>query len=183
MNQENPMPGDIAPDEAALQQRMDAAELNANEHVEALQGELDQLRAALVQIKEEDLRSRAELENQRKRLTRDVEQARKFANERLLGDLLPVLDSLHAGLAQCGTDESPLKSGLELTLKQLLKVANDNGLVEVDPQGQAFNPDHHQAVSQAPGGDAASGTVIQVFQRGYLLNERLLRPALVVVAA
>ena len=128
------------------------------------------------------LLERADLENQRKRVARDIEQARKFANERLLGDLLPVFDSLDAGLAAAGSEPSPLRDGLELTFKQLLKVAGDNGLVLLDPTGEAFNPDHHQAISQADAPDAAPGSVVQVFQKGYVLNGRLLRPALVVVA-
>ncbi len=143
--------------------------------LETLRNELDQLRAS-------SLIERADLENQRKRVARDIEMARRFANERLLGDLLPVFDSLDAGLAAAGPEAGPLRDGLELTYKQLLKVANDNGLTVVDPVGQAFNPEHHQAISQADVADAAPGSVVQVFQKGYVLNERLLRPALVVVA-
>ena len=153
----------------------------ANE-VEALLGEVDQLRATVVALKDETLRERAELDNQRKRLARDVDMARKFANERLLSELLPVLDSLDAGLATTGDDASALRAGLDLTMKQLLKVAGDNGLSVVDPIGDVFNPDLHQAISQADAAGAAPGTVLQVFQKGYLLNDRLLRPALVVVA-
>ena len=149
---------------------------------ETLAAELDQLRATIVALREETLRERAELDNQRKRLARDVDMARKFANERLLAELLPVFDSLDGGLTAAGPAPSPLKDGLELTYKQLLKVAADNGLTVVDPVGQAFNPDHHQAISQAEAPGAAPGSVVQVFQKGYLLNERLLRPALVVVA-
>jgi len=145
--------------------------------------ELDQLRATIVALREESLRERAELDNQRKRLARDVDMARKFANERLLSELLPVLDSLDAGLAAAGDQAGPLRDGLDLTYKQLLKVAGDNGLQVIDPAGEAFNPERHQAISQVPAGDAAPGSVVQVFQKGYLLNERLLRPALVVVAA
>jgi len=151
--------------------------------LEALLSEVDQLRATVVGLKEETLRERAELDNQRKRLARDVDVARKFANERLLSDLLPVLDSLDAGLKAGGEDNNALRAGLELTLKQLLKVAGDNGLTVVDPLGQAFDPDQHQAISQSEAGaGVAPGTVTQVFQKGYLLNSRLLRPALVVVA-
>ena len=135
------------------------------------------------QVKADALRERADLENQRKRVARDIEQARKFANEKLLGELLPVFDSLDAGLKAAGDDPHPLREGLELTYKQLLKVAADNGLVLLDPIGQPFNPEHHQAISQAPTPGAAPGSVVTVFQKGYLLNERLLRPALVVVAA
>lgn len=142
-----------------------------------------ELKMALAQLREDTLRERAELENQRRRMARELEQARKFANERLLNDLLPVLDSLHAGLKAAGEEEHPLKAGLELTLRQLLKTAADNGLNEVNPQGEAFSPEWHQAVTQVPHPTMAPGTVIDVFQRGYVLNERLLRPALVVVAA
>ena len=145
--------------------------------------ELDQLRATVVALREESLRERAELDNQRKRLARDVEQARKFANERLLSQLLPVLDSLEAGLAVKADTAEHLREGMELTLRQLLKVAADNGMTPIQPQGEAFNPDWHQAISQVSAADAAPGSVVQVFQKGYALNDRLLRPALVVVAA
>lgn len=145
--------------------------------------ELERLRAEVEQVKADALRERADLENQRKRVARDIEQARKFANEKLLGELLPVFDSLDAGLKAAGDDANPLREGLEMTYKQLLKVAADNGLVLLDPTGQAFNPEHHQAISQVPAPGAAPGSVVTVFQKGYLLNERLLRPALVVVAA
>lgn len=142
-----------------------------------------ELRMALAELREATLRERAELENQRRRMAREVDSARKFANERLLGDLLPVFDSLHAGLKAAGAEPNPLKEGLEMTLRQLLKTAGDNGLVEIDPKGEAFNPEFHQAVTQVPSPGVAPGTVIDVFQKGYVLNDRLLRPALVVVAA
>ena len=163
---------DATPGQAPESPDTDAALLA---ELETLRNELDQLRATT-------LLERADLENQRKRVARDIEQARKFANERLLGDLLPVFDSLDAGLAAAGAEPRPLKDGLELTFKQLLKVAGDNGLSLLDPAGEAFNPEHHQAISQADAPDAAPGTVVQVFQKGYVLNGRLLRPALVVVA-
>lgn len=135
----------------------------------------------LAALREERLRERADLENQRRRMVRDVEQARKFANERLLGDLLPVLDSLERGVEAGGTDIARLREGVELTLRQLLKVAADNGLHVVDPQGQAFDPERHQAVSTVASADRPADEVVQVFQKGYVLNDRLLRPAMVVV--
>ena len=150
-------------------------ESQLRDEIEALRGEIEQLRA-------DSLRERADLENQRKRVARDVEQARRFANERLLGELLPVFDSLDAGLAAAADQSGPLKDGMELTQRQLLKVAADNGLAVVDPAGQPFNPEHHQAISQADAAGAEPGSVLQVFQKGYVLNDRLLRPALVVVA-
>ncbi len=147
-----------------------------------LTAEVEQLRGELEQTRADVLRERADLENQRKRVSRDIDQLRKFANERLLSDLLPVFDSLDAGLTAAGEAPSPLRDGLEMTFRQLLKVAGDNGLSMVDPTGEAFNPEYHQAISQAEAPGATPGSVVQVFQKGYLLNERLLRPALVVVA-
>lgn len=144
--------------------------------------ELENLRAEVARIREDALRERAELDNQRKRLQRDVELARKFANERLLGDLLPVIDSLEAGLTAAPADAGAVREGMELTLRQLLKVAADHGLKAVDPVGQPFNPDQHQAMSMVDSPDHAPGHVVQVYQKGWLLNERLLRPALVVVS-
>ena len=144
--------------------------------------EAETLRAELARAREDALRERAELDNQRKRLARDIDLARKFANERLLGELLPVIDSLEAGLAVAGGDANALREGMELTLRQLLKVAADNGLVAVDPTGLPFNPEQHQAMSMVPSPAHAPGHVVQVYQKGWLLNERLLRPALVVVA-
>ena len=148
---------------------------------EAQLDELEALRAEVEQLKAQSLLERADLENQRKRLARDIEQARRFANERLLSDLLPVFDSLDAGLSAAGEGDA-LRHGLELTYKQLLKVAADNGMTLLDPTGQPFDPDHHQAISQGEAEGVAPGHVITVFQKGYVLNGRLLRPALVIVA-
>ena len=143
--------------------------------IESLKSELEQLRA-------ESLRERADLDNQRKRLAREVEMARKFANERLLGDLLPLFDSMEAGLA-AAPEGDPLRAGMELTLRQLHRIAEANGLLEVAPAaGDSFDPERHQAMSMIDAPGVAPGAVAQTFQKGYLLNERLLRPALVVVA-
>jgi molecular chaperone GrpE len=143
---------------------------------------VNEYEAKLGEMRDLLLRERAEIENQRKRLQRDLEQARKFANERLLGDLLPVCDSLERGLAVETADVNSLRGGMELTLKALLKVAETNGLKAIDPVGQPFNPEQHQAVSMIDAAGAASNTVVAVVQKGYVLNERLLRPALVTVA-
>lgn len=171
MQNQNPNPDAQAPE--------DAPDLDTD----SLANELEQLRGALGDLREEALRERAELDNQRKRLARDVDQARRFANEKLLSQLLPVLDSLEAGLKAAGDATGPLKDGLELTLRQLLKVGEDNGLAQINPEGETFDPEWHQAISQLESPGAEPGSVLQVFQTGYALNERLLRPALVVVAA
>ena len=144
--------------------------------------ETEALRAELEQLKAQSLVERADLDNQRKRMARELDNARKFANERLLGDLLPVLDSLEAGLANAAADD-PLRAGLELTQRQLLRVAEINGLVTVAPAaGDAFDPEQHQAISMIDAADITPGAVAQTFQKGYVLNQRLLRPAMVVVA-
>jgi len=111
-----------------------------------------------------------------------VRNACRFANKQLLGDLLPVFDSLDAALANA-PDEDPLRDGVVLTLRELARVCENNGLVEVAPNpGDAFDPDRHQAMSAVETDAVAPGTVFQTFQKGYVLNEQLLRPALVAVA-
>lgn len=147
-----------------------------------LAAEVEQLRAELEQQRADSLRERADLDNQRKRMARELEGARRFANERLLSELLPLFDSMEAGLA-AAAESDPLRAGLELTLRQLHRIAASNGLSEVAPvPGDGFDPDLHQAMSMVPAAGIASGAVAQLFQKGYVLNERLLRPALVVVA-
>jgi len=170
------------PAEQANDEGLAAHDEQLSDH-DALEAENAALQMALAAIREDTLRERAELENQRRRMGRELDTARKFANERLLSELLPVFDSLHAGLKAAGSESHPLREGLVMTLRQLLKTAADNGLVELDPKGEMFNPEKHQAVTQMAMPGAPPGTVIDVFQKGYVLNERLLRPALVVVAA
>jgi molecular chaperone GrpE len=161
----------------------------ANPAADAAQADTDELGRKLAdyenrlgEMRDLLLRERAEIENQRKRLQRDLEQARRFANERLLGDLLPVCDGLERGLAVETTDLKVLREGMDLTLKSLLKMAENNGLKQIDPLGQTFNPELHQAVSMVEAPQAAPNSVVSVMQKGYVLNERLLRPALVMVA-
>jgi molecular chaperone GrpE len=153
-----------------------------NDEVRSLVAELDAAQAELVKLREEHLREHAELENTRKRQAREVEMSRKFANERLLASLLPVFDSLEAGIAAAHGESAQVREGLELTLRQLAKAAADSGMTAVDPLGDVFNPEHHQAIGVVPASAGQQpGTVAQVHQKGYLLNDRLLRPALVMV--
>ena len=148
----------------------------------ALSERLAQAEAAAASAREMMLRERAEIENQRKRLQRDLEQARKFANERVLGDLLAVADALGRGLAVENADAASLRAGMELTLKELQRVMQAHGLAAIDPLGQPFDAERHQAMSMVDAPGHAPHTVVAVLQKGYLLNERLLRPALVAVA-
>lgn len=160
----------------------DAADAAGNEHDTPTTDELEALRGELEQLRAQSLVERADLENQRKRLERDVRNACRFANKQLLSDLLPVMDSMEAALATADAAD-PLREGVVLTLRELNRVAGNNGLVEVAPKpGDAFDPDHHQAMSVVEAGDIAPGAVAQTFQKGYLLNEQLLRPAMVAVA-
>lgn len=152
-----------------------AAALDQDSQIEQLKAELEQLRA-------QSLVERADIENQRKRMERDVRNACRFANKQLLGDLLPVFDSLEAALANA-PDADPLRDGVVLILRELSRVAGNNGLVEIAPvAGDAFDPAHHQAMSVVEAHGIEPHAVAQVFQKGFMLHEQLLRPALVAVA-
>ena len=130
------------------------------------------------------VRAAAELENVRKRAARDVENAHKFALERFVGELLAVRDSLEMGLATGeAADVESLRQGKEATLKLLAAGMERFGVAEVDPQGEPFDPVLHEAMTMQPSADLEPGSVLTVFQKGYTLNERLLRPARVVVVA
>jgi molecular chaperone GrpE len=159
-----------------------APNATASNELEALKTKLAELEASNKELRETVLREKAELENQRRRLHRDLEQARRFANEKLLNDLLPVYDGLERGLAVEGGDIAAIREGLNLTLKELLRIAGNNGLVQVDPLDQPLDPERHHAVSMVEAPGKAPGTVVAVLQKGYVLNDRLLRPALVSVA-
>ena len=150
--------------------------------IEILETRIGELELMLGAAKDEQVRLIAEMDNQRKRSARDVDSARKYGAERLLTDLLPVIDSLEAGLAQGGEDATKLREGMQLTLLVLMKTAERNGVSAIDPAGEVFNPDLHQAVAtlEAPG--SAPGSIVSVFQKGFRLNERLVRPAMVAVA-
>jgi molecular chaperone GrpE len=152
---------------AELQQRLQEAEDKAQEH-------WDQV-----------LRQQAELENTRRRAERDVQAAHKYALEKFVNELLPVKDSLEMGEAASraeGAGIEKVHEGIELTLKMLGDVMNRFGVTEVNPVGDRFNPDLHQAMSMQDVPDAAPNTVVTVYQKGYQLNDRLVRPAMVVVA-
>ena len=130
------------------------------------------------------LRAAAELDNVRKRAARDVENARKFALERFATELLAVRDSFEMGLAAAGqADAESLLEGTRATLKQLASTMERFGVTEVDPKGEPFDPGVHEAMTTQPSTEVEPGTVLTVYQKGYLLNGRLLRPARVVVAA
>ena len=130
------------------------------------------------------VRALAELDNVRKRAQRDVDNVRKFALERFASDLLAVRDSLELGLtAGDQNDAAAIHAGFEATLKLLASTMEQFGIREIDPQGEPFDPQLHEAITMQPSADLEPGSVLTVFQKGYTLNGRLLRPARVVVSA
>jgi molecular chaperone GrpE len=127
------------------------------------------------------MRALAELENVRKRASRDVEQAHKFRIERIANDLIGVKDSLELGLAS-GASADALRAGTQATLQLLAKALEKAGLTEIVPQGEQFNPQLHEAMVMQPSAEHVPNSIVQVVQKGYQLNGRLLRPARVIVA-
>lgn len=150
-----------------------------------LQAALDQAQAEAGQYRDQAVRAHAELENVRKRAQRDVESARKFALERFAADLLGVRDSLEMGLKAAQEHSGnfdKLKEGMELTERMLASSMDKAGVEVIDPQGEAFDPERHEAVSTQPSKELKPNTVASVMQKGYMLNGRVLRAAMVVVA-
>lgn len=131
------------------------------------------------------MRLRAEIDNNLKRAERDVENAHKYALKNFVENLLPVIDSMEMGQVAAGAENATLDSireGLELTMSMFVQVLQKNGLEQIDPLGDKFDPERHQAISMTEADNAESNTVIEVMQKGFSLNDRLVRPAMVVVA-
>jgi molecular chaperone GrpE len=154
------------------------------DHAE-LQALLEDARGKADEHWDQCLRLQADLDNLRKRAERDVANAHKYALERFAAELLPVRDSLEMGLAAFeteGADPEKLREGVELTLQMLTSAMGKFQIQEVNPQDERFDPDFHQAMSMQERDDVDPNTVVTVVQKGYLLNERLLRPAMVIVS-
>ena len=136
-------------------------------------------------LKDQLLRTVAESENIRRRASRDVENAHKYANEKLLEDLLPVLDSLEKALElpDQSDDAKAVLEGIEISLRMFRETLERGGVVIVDPLGEPFDPSKHEALAMVPNGEVEPNSVIEVVQKGYLLNERVVRAARVVVSA
>lgn len=150
---------------------------------------VEQLQQALQEASEKSTanwelytRSVAELENVKRRAEKDVQSAHKFALEKFGNDLLAVKDSLELGLSVEDADAEKLREGTDLTLKMLTQVLVKFNIIEVNPVGESFDPNHHQAITMQPSAEHEPNTVISVMQKGYLLNDRLLRPAMVIVS-
>jgi len=156
-----------------------------SEDDEPLEVQLEKARQTIKEYWEQMMRLRAEIDNNRKRAERDIENAHKYATRSLLEDLLPVVDSMEMGQAAAQAENANLESireGTAMTIKMFMQVLEKNGLQAVDPLGEKFDPEKHQAISMTEAPDAESNTVVEVMQKGFLLNERVVRPAMVVVA-
>jgi molecular chaperone GrpE len=166
--------------EAELMDNMDAEAAEQEQ-----QSETEQLKAQLATANDQVLRVQAEMQNVRRRAERDVESAHKFALDKFAADLLPVVDNLERALASIDSADEGQKAvaeGLELTLKSFMELLARHKIEAVDPAGQPFDAELHQAVSMVPNPDLEHNTVMDVFQKGYTLNGRLVRPAMVVVS-
>ncbi len=166
---------------ADMQADSDSAEASA----EDLAKLLDQARAKADEHYEQMMRAHAELENLKRRHSRDIENAHKFALDRFVAELLGVWDSLelgHSAAQEETADVQKLREGTELTLKMLADVMAKFGVEQIDPIDQPFNPEFHQAMSMQTRADVPANTVVAVVQKGYTLNGRLVRPAMVMVS-
>ena len=150
-----------------------------------LEAQLEAAQQASLEERERAIRAVAEMENLRRRAAQDVEKAHKFALEKFAAELLPVLDNLERAIELADKENDTLKpmiEGVELTLKSMQSGVGKFGLVALDPTNQPFDPNAHQAMSMVPSADVAPNTVIAVMQKGYELNGRVIRPAMVMVS-
>lgn len=172
---------EINADEASLVDEL----TQANFRIEELEQQLAAEQAKVAEQQDSVVRAAAEVENMRRRAAVDVEKAHKFALEKFVNELLPVLDNMERALAGTSATDEATKAvyeGVELTLKTLIKAVEKFGVTQVDPLGAAFNPEHHQAIGMQPSEEHPANSVMMVMQKGYMLNDRLLRPAMVMVS-
>lgn len=153
--------------------------------IERLESELQAARLEAVEAKQDMLRMQADMENLRKRLVREHEKSRRRTLERFMGDLLPVRDSLERGLEAANDPAATVEAlteGKQLIMKMLNKVMGDHGLQVIDPVGEAFDPEKHEAMTMLTSDQHEENTIIDVIEKGYQLHDRLIRPAKVVVS-
>ena len=174
--------GDPSPEE--LEAAQFANEADAQGALAEAQAELAALQARNVELNDQYLRGQADVQNARRRADEDVSKARKFAVESFAESLLPVTDSLEAGLAIKDATPEQIREGAEATLRQLKSALERNKVIEIAPAvGTRFDPHQHQAISVVPAPGQEANTVVSVLQKGYTIAERVLRPALVTVSA
>ena len=195
MTVENGKPEEQVADEAVTEQVEAQAETpeaesvleeEQNEDIGAVLKEIEELNEELNKARDTALRAQAEMQNIKRRAEQDVEKAHKFALEKFVDSLIPVVDSLEKGIESAEQSEGAheaLLEGMNLTLKQFLDALARFSVEQVNPEGQPFDPNFHQAMSMVPNPDLEANTVMNVFQKGYTLNGRLIRPAMVVVSS
>jgi molecular chaperone GrpE len=166
-----------------------AVEIEEIVTIDSLQAELDEANQTIAELQKQlaelEPRAQAEIANQRRRAEVEVEKARKFAVEKFASELLPVIDSLERAIESSQVEDEvvkPLREGVEMTHKMFIDGVAKFNLEVVNPEGEAFNPEHHQAMSMVEVEGTAPNTVIAVMQKGYVLNGRLVRPAMVMVS-
>jgi molecular chaperone GrpE len=165
-------------DEHKGEEKLESPEINAD----SLEAQLEQAQAKASENWDAYLRAKAEMDNLRRRNTKDLENAHKFGIEKFVTELLPVLDSMALGLAVEDASAESLREGMELTMNILQKMMEKLNIEEIDPLNEKFDPEKHQAMTMQPNADVEPNTVIAVMQKGYSLNERLIRPAMVMVS-
>jgi molecular chaperone GrpE len=165
-------------DSHAGEEKLESPEKNAD----SLEAQLESAQQKASENWEMFLRAKAEMDNLRRRNSKDLENAHKFGTEKFVTELLPVLDSMAMGLAVEEASAESLREGMELTMNMLGKMMEKLGIEEIDPLNEKFDADKHQAMTTQPSADVEANTVIAVMQKGYLLNERLIRPAMVIVS-
>ncbi len=173
-------------EEAAIDESANSAE-DKNDQVEetASDQSLEQAQATIKDYWDQMMRLRADIDNNRKRAERDVENAHKYALKNFTEALLPIVDSMEMGMSAAVAENATLESikqGSELTMNMFIQVLEKQGLMQIDPIGEKFDPEQHQAISMVEDESAESNTVVSVMQKGFILNDRLVRPAMVVVA-
>ena len=171
--------------QATDEQSEQAQEAVAEVSVESLKTQLATLANAYESAKEQSLRSQAEAQNARRRAEQDVEKAHKFGLEKMVNDLLPVVDNMERSLAAVDSSNeafSAVIEGIQLTHKSLIDALSRHQVVAINPHGEPFDPQLHQAVSAVANPEVEPNSVITVFQKGYTLHGRLVRPAMVVVS-
>ncbi len=168
--------------EQDLQQEDEAKLESPEKNADSLEAQLEAAQAKASENWEQFIRTKAEIDNLRRRSIKDVENAHKFGIEKFVNELLPVMDSMALGLAAEDASAESLREGMELTRNMLEKMMEKLGIEEIDPLNEKFDPEKHQAMSMQPSADVEPNTVIAVMQKGYALNQRLIRPAMVMVS-
>ncbi|CAB3639152.1 nucleotide exchange factor GrpE [Paraburkholderia rhynchosiae] len=182
---QNPTPADETAREAAeavTPEQEAAASVATDTPATGAEAALAEAQAKIAELQESFLRAKAETENVRRRAQEDVAKAHKFAIENFAEHLLPVIDSLEAAVAHSSDDLQKVREGVELTLRQLTGALEKGRVVALNPVGEKFDPHRHQAISMVPA-DQEPNTVVAVLQKGFVIADRVLRPALVTVAA